>query len=173
MVEKPNANIEWYDDGFSMEEQAQLREEAIKHKKAYSIKIKVTEQYHQTMQEKIISDLRAKLAADEAYIQELEEDIQNLTQNGEEMYYRNKYEKTKASKKVLEQKLQSLQQDPETEIGKAHLLIKSLQKQISKDAKEARAPFDAQIKAQSKEIKELRSLRDTLLGKLYSHGLTL
>jgi len=167
MVPKPPVDIEWYDDGLTIKEQNQLRK-----KYKPSIKIKVTEQYHKSSQEKIISDLRAKLAADEEYIQELEEDFQTLSQSGEDYYYRNKYEKTKAAKKLLEQKLQAIQQDPETEIGKAHLLIKALQKQISKDAKEARAPYDEQLKAQSKEIKELRSLRDTLLGKLYSHGFT-
>ena len=32
-MEKPNADIEWYDDGFTMEEQAELRREYLKTRK--------------------------------------------------------------------------------------------------------------------------------------------
>ena len=73
MVQKPPVDIEWYDDGFSIEEQAELRRQYTKQKAANRPKIQVTEEYHEKTKDKIISDLRQKLAANEEYIKELEE----------------------------------------------------------------------------------------------------
>ena len=73
-MEKPNADIEWYNDGFTMEEQVELS-------KAYfarRIKCKVTENQKENWKDKMISDLKIKNAANEEYIKELEDQIKQL-----------------------------------------------------------------------------------------------
>ena len=73
-MEKPNADIEWYDDGFTMEEQANLREEYLKHRPKITISTKQQEDW----KDKMISDLKTKNAANEEYIKELEDQIKQL-----------------------------------------------------------------------------------------------
>lgn len=73
-MEKPNADIEWYDDGFTMEEQAKLREEYLKHRPKITISTKQQEDW----KDKMISDLKTKNAANEEYIKELEDQIKQL-----------------------------------------------------------------------------------------------
>jgi chromosome segregation ATPase len=73
-MEKPNADIEWYDDGFTMEEQAKLREEYLKHRPKITISAKQQEDW----KDKMISDLKTKNAANEEYIKELEDQIKQL-----------------------------------------------------------------------------------------------
>jgi chromosome segregation ATPase len=73
-MKKPNADIEWYDDGFTMEEQAKLREEYLKHRPKITISAKQQEDW----KDKMISDLKTKNAANEEYIKELEDQIKQL-----------------------------------------------------------------------------------------------
>lgn len=73
-MEKPNADIEWYDDGFTMEEQAKLREEYLKHRP----KITISARQQEDWKDKMISDLKTKNAANEEYINELEDQIKQL-----------------------------------------------------------------------------------------------
>jgi uncharacterized protein (DUF3084 family) len=73
-MEKPNVDIEWYDDGFTMEEQAKLREEYLKHRPKITISTKQQEDW----KDKMISDLKTKNAANEEYIKELEDQIKQL-----------------------------------------------------------------------------------------------
>ena len=73
-MEKPNADIEWYDDGFTMEEQAKLREEYLKRRPKITISTKQQEDW----KDKMISDLKTKNAANEEYIKELEDQIKQL-----------------------------------------------------------------------------------------------
>ena len=73
-MQKPNADIEWYDDGFTMEEQAKLREEYLKHRPKITISAKQQEDW----KDKMISDLKTKNAANEEYIKELEDQIKQL-----------------------------------------------------------------------------------------------
>ena len=73
-MEKPNADIEWYDDGFTMEEQSKLREEYFK----YQPKITISTKQQEDWKDKMISDLKIKNAADEEYIKELEDQIKQL-----------------------------------------------------------------------------------------------
>ena len=73
-MEKPNADIEWYDDGFTMEEQAKLREEYLKHRPKITISTKQQEDW----KDKMISNLKTKNAANEEYIKELEDQIKQL-----------------------------------------------------------------------------------------------
>ena len=73
-MEKPNADIEWYDDGFTMEEQAKLREEYLKHRPKITISAKQQEDW----KDKMISDLKTKNAANEEYIKELEDQVKQL-----------------------------------------------------------------------------------------------
>lgn len=73
-MEKPNADIEWYDDGFTMEEQAKLREEYLQHRPKITISVKQQEDW----KDKMISNLKTKNAANEEYIKELEDQIKQL-----------------------------------------------------------------------------------------------
>lgn len=73
-MKKPNADIEWYDDGFTMGEQAKLREEYLKHRPKITISTKQQEDW----KDKMISDLKTKNAANEEYIKELEDQIKQL-----------------------------------------------------------------------------------------------
>lgn len=73
-MEKPNADIEWYDDGFTMEEQAKLREEYLKHR----LKITISAKQQEDWKDKMISDLKTKNAANEEYIKELEDQVKQL-----------------------------------------------------------------------------------------------
>lgn len=80
-MEKPNADIEWYDDGFTMEEQAKLREEYFK----YQPKITISTKQQEDWKDKMISDLKMKNAANEEYIKELEDQIQQLQKDNEKV----------------------------------------------------------------------------------------
>ena len=75
-MEKPNADIEWYDDGFTMEEQAELRKAYSKIKKATRPVITVTEQQKENWKDALISKLKMENAANEEYILELKDKIQ-------------------------------------------------------------------------------------------------
>jgi septal ring factor EnvC (AmiA/AmiB activator) len=73
-MQKPNADIEWYDDGMTMQEQEQWAKEH----KAMRPKIRVTERQQEQWKDKMISNLKVKLAANEEYIAELNEEKEEL-----------------------------------------------------------------------------------------------
>lgn len=72
-MQKPPVDIEWYEDGFTMEEQAELRKEYKKRQSVLRPKISVTEKQKEDWKDALIRELKMKLAANEEYIQELED----------------------------------------------------------------------------------------------------
>lgn len=74
MKKHPNADIEWYDDGMTMKEQ----EEWAKEHKVIRPKIQITERQQDQWKDKLISDLKITLSANEEYINELEGKIKLL-----------------------------------------------------------------------------------------------
>lgn len=148
-VQKPPADIEWYDDGFNIEEQAELKYLYSKVKADNRPKIKVTEEYHEKTKDKIISELRQKLAANEEYIKELSNDIEK---NPIIIELRSQLDQEKQRRKnlqneftIIKKKYIDLLQDPS-------LHIKEYKKTIN----------ELEIK-----IKSLRDTRDELINKLY------
>lgn len=83
------------------------------------VKIKVTEKYHKEMQDKIISELRQKLAANEEYIKELEEIPAN-----------ERYLKLKNEYKTINKKYTDYLNDPEIPISKYRKTISELRNQV-------------------------------------------
>ena len=73
MKKHPNADIEWYDDGMTMKEQ----EEWAKTHKIIRPKLQITERQQEQWKDKMISDLKMKLAANEEYIFELKNEKSN------------------------------------------------------------------------------------------------
>ena len=147
-MQKPPVDIEWYDDGFSMEEQKELAKEYSRQKTANRVKIKVTESYHENKKDEIISDLRQKLAADEEYIAELESDINNsklvIVLKEDLELERQKKEELKKQYAVLNQKYADVLNSPELGVQKYRDTIKDLEKQV----------------------KTLQAVRDNLIYKL-------
>lgn len=140
-MKKPNADIEWYDDGFTMEEQAKLREEYLKHRPKITISAKQQEDW----KDKMISDLKTKNAANEEYIKELEEQIQQLQ---------------KSNEKVLNAK-QSL-------ADQLSVMMKRYSKDIKEytQSEEFQQKYKNQIDELRKENKKLRQIKDDLIYKL-------
>ena len=126
MVQKPPVDIEWYDDGFSMEEQRELAKEVSRQRKANRVKIKVTEEYHENEKDKIISRLRQEAAANEEYIHELEEKVKQR-----QLYPDLKeYEKLQRKYKKLNDKYVALYNNPDLRIEKHLNTIKDLKDKI-------------------------------------------
>lgn len=144
-MEKPNVDIEWYDDGFTMEEQAQLREEYFKHRPKITISTKQQENW----KDKMISDLKTKNAANEEYIKELEDQIQQLQ---------------KSNEKILNAKQAATNQ------------LNTMMKRYSKDIKEYmqseefQQKYKNQIDELRKENKKLRQIKDDLIYKLHHNA---
>lgn len=140
-MEKPNADIEWYDDGFTMEEQAKLREEYFKHQPKITISTKQQEDW----KDKMISDLKIKNAANEEYIKELEDQIQQLQKDNE---------------KVLNAK-QSL-------ADKLNIMMKRYSRDIKEytQSEEFQQKYKNQIDELKKENKKLKQIKDDLIYKL-------
>lgn len=140
-MEKPNVDIEWYDDGFTMEEQAQLREEYFRHRP----KIMISTKQQEDWKDKMISDLKTKNAANEEYIKELEDQIQQLQ---------------KSNEKILNAKQALTNQ------------LNTMMKRYSKDIKEYmqseefQQKYKNQIDELRKENKKLRQIKDDLIYKL-------
>ena len=144
-MQKPPVDIEWYDDGFSMEEQRQL---AIASSKRKQVKIQVTKEYHENKKDEIISDLRQKLAADEEYIAELEANSNN-TKEVQEFKEQVEVEKTqreelKKQYTTLNQKYMDVLNDPELGVQKYRDKIKELEKQV-KSLQDVRDNLIAQL----------------------------
>jgi len=150
MVQKPPVDIEWYDDGFSMEEQQELKAKYAKIKAANRPKIKVTERYHNNTKDKIISELRQKVAANEEYIKELEDPYckktrQELKEDNAKLINQLKeFENLKNQYSQLNKKYQAVLENPELGVQKYRDTIKDLEKQV----------------------KSLKSIRDELITKL-------
>ena len=140
-MEKPNADIEWYDDGFTMKEQVELS-------KAYfarRIKCKVTENQKETWKDKMISNLKIKNAANEEYIKELEDQIQQLQKDNE---------KELKAKQLLADKL--------------NIMMKRYSKDIKEytQSEEFQQKYKNQIDELKKENKKLKQIKDDLIYKL-------
>ena len=140
-MEKPNADIEWYDDGFTMEEQAKLREEYLKHRPKITISVKQKEDW----KDKMISDLKTKNAANEEYIIELEDQIKQL---------KNLNEGLTQSRDAAKQKY--------TEIANRY----SMDINQYVQSEEFQAKYVLKIKELEKRNSELSKVRDELIYKL-------
>jgi hypothetical protein len=149
-MKKPPVDIEWYEDGFTMEEQAELRRQFVQTQKASQPKISVTKKQQENWKDAMISELRMKLAANEEYIQELEENA----------VHPNVY-------KELEDNYNKLQVQYDT-IKKAHdAFAKKYQEDIQ-------LYFKAKYQDKLEEINELKAAnkmlrddRDSLIYKLH------
>ena len=140
-MEKPNVDIEWYEDGFTMEEQVELS-------KAYfanRVKCKVTEQQKENWKDKMISDLKTKNAGNEEYIRELEEQIQQLQESNE----------------VLLKEKQSLNLQLSAVMNRYSKDIKEYTQ-----SEEFQQKYKNQIDELKKENKKLKQIKDDLIYKL-------
>ena len=151
-MEKPNADIEWYDDGFTMEEQAELRREYLKTRKTTRPIVTITEQQKENWKDAIISKLKMKNAANEEYILELKDEIK---------------EWEKRHKLVTNQFL--------TEAGKynaLHIKWNELSKKYSVDineylhSEEFTENYAKKIQELENRVQQLTNLRDELVYKL-------
>lgn len=140
-MEKPNADIEWYDDGFTMEEQAKLREEYFKHRPKITISTKQQEDW----KDKMISNLKTKNAANEEYIKELEDQIKQL---------KNLNEGLTQSRDAAKQKY--------TEIANRY----SMDINQYVQSEEFQEKYILKIKELEKRNSELAKVRDELIYKL-------
>ena len=140
-MEKPNADIEWYDDGFTMEEQVKLREEYLKHRPKITISAKQQEDW----KDKMISNLKIKNAANEEYIKELEEQIKQL---------KNLNEGLTQSRDAAKQKY--------TEIANRY----SMDINQYVQSEEFQEKYILKIKELEKRNSELSKVRDELIYKL-------
>lgn len=151
-MEKPNADIEWYDDGFTMEEQAELRREYLKTRKITQPIIAITEQQKENWKDALISKLKIENAANEEYILELKDEIK---------------EWEKRHKLVTNQFL--------TEAGKynaLHIKWNELSKKYSVDineylhSEEFTEKYTKKIQKLEERVQQLVDLRDELVYKL-------
>lgn len=151
-MEKPNADIEWYDDGFTMEEQAELRREYLKTRKITKPVITVTEQQKENWKDALISKLKMENAANEEYILELKDKIQE---------WENRH------KLVTNQYL--------TEAGRynaLHIKWNALQDRYSRDvneylhSEEFTEKYTKKIQELETRVQQLTDLRDELVYKL-------
>ena len=140
-MERPNADIEWYDDGFTMEEQAKLREEYLKHRPKITISTKQQEDW----KDKTISNLTTKNAANEEYIKELEDQIKQLKSLNESLTQ---------SRNAVKQKY--------TEIANRY----SMDINQYVQSEEFQAKYILKIKELEKRNSELSKVRDELIYKL-------
>jgi len=151
-MKKPNADIEWYDDGFTMEEQAELRREYLKTRKITQPIITITEQQKENWKDALISKLKMENAANEEYILELKDEIK---------------EWEKRHKLVTNQFL--------TEAGKynaLHIKWNELQRKYSVDineylhSEEFTEKYTKKIQKLEERVQQLVNLRDELVYKL-------
>lgn len=151
MVQKPPVDIEWYNDGFSMEEQAELRKQYTKQKAANRPKIQVTEEYHEKTKDKIISDLRQKLAADEEYIKELEENQIDINNHHIVIELREQLDKEKKQRENLQNQ---------------YATINKKYADLLNDPALGTQKYRDTIKELEAEVKSLKEIRDQLIYKL-------
>jgi hypothetical protein len=141
MKKHPNADIEWYDDGMTMKEQ----EEWAKEHKVIRPKIQITERQQDQWKDKLISDLKVTLSANEEYIKELEDKIKLLELTTEELTQ---------SRDVIKQKY--------TEIANRYSM--DINKYVQSE--EFQEKYILKIKELEKRNSELIKVRDELIYKL-------
>lgn len=151
-MKKPNADIEWYDDGFTMEEQREIKKEYLKRRSASRPIVTITEQQKENWKDSLISKLKMENAANEEYILELKDEIQ---------------EWEKRHKLVTNQYL------TETERSNAlHIKWNELQKKYSVDineylhSEEFTEKYTKKIQELENRVQQLTNLRDELVYKL-------
>lgn len=149
-MQKPPVDIEWYEDGFTMEEQAELRKEYKKRQSALRPKISVTEKQKEDWKDALISELKMKLAANEEYIQELEE----------HSVHPNRYAELEAKYQELQKKYDSLKTSHNAYVKRYESDIEVYFKSKYQDKLD-------EIKALKAERKELIANRDRLIYQLY------
>lgn len=145
-------NTEWYDDGFTLKEQAEFKKQ---HRESRP-KIHLTERFTLKSADLLISKLIQELGAANAYIEELEEglDYKELKNNYEILLEENKNLKSKNA--TLESKCQSI----------LDKYSKDMNTILSTDEKYL---FQKQkIEELTKEVANLRDTRDALIYKLNS-----
>jgi chromosome segregation ATPase len=141
MKKHPNADIEWYDDGMTMKEQ----EEWAKKHKVIRPKIQITERQQDQWKDKLISDLKVTLSANEEYIKELEDKIKLLELTTEELTQ---------SRDAIKQKY--------TEIANRYSM--DINKYVQSE--EFQEKYILKIKELEKRNSELIKVRDELIYKL-------
>ena len=151
-MEKPNADIEWYDDGFTMEEQREMKKEYLKRRSASRPIVTITEQQKENWKDTLISKLKIENAANEEYILELKDEIK---------------EWEKRHKLVTNQFF--------TEAGKynaLHIKWNELSKKYSVDineylhSEEFTEKYTKKIQKLEERVQQLVDLRDELVYKL-------
>ena len=151
-MKKPNADIEWYDDGFTMEEQREMKKEYLKRRSASRPIVTITEQQKENWKDTLISKLKMENAANEEYILELKDEIK---------------EWEKRHKLVTNQYL--------TEAGRynaLHIKWNELQNKYSVDineylhSEEFTEKYAKKIQELENRVQQLTNLRDELVYKL-------
>lgn len=145
MKKHPNADIEWYDDGMTMKEQ----EEWAKEYKIIRPKIQITERQQDQWKDKLISDLKVTLSANEEYINELEDKI-----------------------KLLESTIEGLTQSRDAIKQKYTDIANRYSMDINKyvQSEEFQEKYILKIKELEKRNSELIKVRDELIYKLLHNG---
>lgn len=148
-MQKPPVDIEWYDDGFTMEEQGELRKEYTKNQKAIRPKLTVTKQQQEDWKDALISKLKVANSANEEYIKELEEQIKQLQ---------------KANEEILNEKQQLS--------TKLTVMMNRYSKDINEyiQSEEFQQKYKNQIDELRKENKKLRQIKDDLIYKLHHNA---
>lgn len=77
MDKHPHADIEWYDGGMTMEEQKEYA--ILKQQHRRGLKLRITSKQKEEYENSLISKLTQEKAADNAYIEELQEQLTTLT----------------------------------------------------------------------------------------------
>lgn len=154
-VQKPPVDIEWYDDGFSIEEQKKLACEYHKAKRASRVKLSVPEKYHKKMKDKIISELRQKLAANEEYIKELEEANGDINKHPIVVELARQLQSEKAKRENLQQQ---------------YTTINNKYAEILNDPDSKYQEYKDTIKDLEDQVQSLKRTRDELIGKLCSQS---
>lgn len=155
-MKKPNADIEWYDDGMTMEEQ---EEWARTHKPARP-KLRITEKQQEQWKDKMISDLKINLAANEEYILELKDEVQS---------WQDKYNKehddhieAMAQRQSLWDRWSALNSKYSIDINK-YLHSEEFVNQYTEK-------YINKIKELEEKVRQLTNTRDELIYKLHHHG---
>lgn len=148
-MEKPNVDIEWYDDGFSFEEQREMKKEYLKRRSASRPIVTITEQQKENWKDSLISKLKIENAANEEYITELE------TEN---------------------QKQKKLIEEYETKVQKYQLKYKEIADRYSRDvnayfhSEEFSEKYTTKIAELEKQVKHLIDIRNDLIYKLHHNA---
>ena len=140
-VPKPPVDIEWYDDGLTLQEQLDLKKK---------LTLKVTERYHDKTKDRIISELRQKLAADEEYIKEIEDSIEQS---------QIVIDLRKELKEAVEKR---------EEIVKQYAIINQKYSQLLNNPEFHFQEYKDTIKDLKLEIESLKKTRDSLIYQLHA-----